>query len=71
MSKAADEFLPDGTRLFNPNRPHGTVYADGANGTRWVQDGIEYRGDRKPVGYVEPVEAPKAPAKPAAKAPVN
>jgi hypothetical protein len=71
MSKANDEYLADGTRLFNPNRPHGTVYADGSSETRWVQDGVEFRGDRKPVGYVEPVEAPKASAKPAVKAPVN
>ena len=53
MSIAKDEYLADGTRLFNPNRPHGTVYADGSSETRWVQDGTEFRGDRKPVGYVE------------------
>lgn len=66
-----DEYLADGTRLFNPNRPHGTVYADGSSETRWVQDGVEYRGDRKPVGYVEQAEAPKAAVKAAPKAAAN
>ena len=52
-----DEFLADGTRLFNPSKPHGTVYSDGHSEARWEQDGKLYRGDGKPVGYVE-----KAPA---------
>ena len=47
-----DDFLPDGTRLFNPSRPHGTVYGGAAEDGRFVQDGITYGGDRKPVGYV-------------------
>jgi hypothetical protein len=64
MSTAKEEYLADGTRLFNPNRAHGTVYSDGASETRYVQDGVEYRGDRKPVGYVEPADSktPKAKA---------
>jgi len=64
MSIAKDEYLADGTRLFNPHRAHGTVYSDGASETRYVQDGVEYRGDRKPVGYVEPADSktPKAKA---------
>ena len=49
-----DEFTADGTRLFNPTRPHGIVYGGGPGDGRWVQDGITYNGDRKPVGYVEP-----------------
>jgi hypothetical protein len=53
----ADEFTVDGTRLFNPNKPHGTVYGGSAEDGRWVQDGVTYRGDRKPVRYVEPAPA--------------
>jgi len=52
------EFAPDGTRLFNPNKPHGTVYADGFNEAKWFQDGVLYRADRFPVGYVEKSETP-------------
>ena len=54
-----DEFHEDGTRLFNPSRPHGTVYGDGAIEARWVQDGIQYRGDRLPVGHVAQKQAPR------------
>lgn len=49
-----DEYTVDGTMLFNPSRSHGTVYGGGSDEAKWVQDGIHYRGDRKPVGYVEP-----------------
>jgi hypothetical protein len=49
-----DEYTVDGTLLFNPTRPHGTVYGAGPDEGKWVQDGVHYRGDRKPVGYVEP-----------------
>lgn len=45
------EFAPDGTRLFNPKKPHGTVYADGFTEAKWFQDGILYRADRFPVDY--------------------
>ena len=54
MSIAKDEYLPDGTLLFNPTKPHGTIYSDGASTARWVQNDVEFRGDRKPVNYVEP-----------------
>jgi len=48
-----DEFAPDGvTRLFNQTRPHGVVFADGFSDARYVQDGIQYRADGYPVGYV-------------------
>ena len=51
------EFAPDGvTRLFNPNKPHGTVYADGFHEGKWAQDGVIYRADRFPVGYAAPAE---------------
>ena len=56
---AKDEFTADGTRLFNPNKPHGTVYGGSAEDGRWVQDGIVYGGDRKPVGYVEKTKPTK------------
>jgi hypothetical protein len=53
-----DRFLPDGTRLFNPTKPHGVVYYDAAYGecpTRFVQelDGreVHYAADGRPVGY--------------------
>lgn len=46
-----DEFHADGTRMFNPTKPHGTVYGGNANEARWIQDNIEYRGDRLPVGH--------------------
>lgn len=62
-----DEYHEDGTRLFNPTRSHGTVYSDGGSEVKWVQNGIEYRGDRLPVGHVPSVKpsakvAPKAAA---------
>jgi hypothetical protein len=60
---AKDEYLADGTLLFNPTRPHGSVYGGGPEDGRWVQDGIIYGGDRKPVGYVEQVADAKAPKK--------
>lgn len=44
----ADEFR-DGVRLFNPSKPHGTVYADGFAEAKWDQEGILYRGDRSPI----------------------
>ena len=47
-----DEFHEDGTRKFNPTKPHGTVYSDGFSEVRWVQNGVEYRGDHLPVGHV-------------------
>jgi hypothetical protein len=46
-----DDFAPDGTRLFNPKKPHGTVYADGFTEARFFQEGVLYRVDRYPVGY--------------------
>lgn len=52
-----DEYHEDGTRLFNPHQAHGTVYSDGANEVRWVQNGVEYRGDRLPVGHVPGAKA--------------
>jgi len=48
-----DNFLADGTRLFNPTKPHGTVYSDGYSDARFSQNGVLYRGDGKPVGYQE------------------
>jgi len=48
-----DEFLADGPKLFNPTRPHGTIYGEGGIEGRFVQDGLVYRGDGRPVGYVE------------------
>jgi len=56
-----DEYTVDGTMLFNPSRPHGTVYGGSAEDGRWVQDGVIYRGDRKPLGYVELAVEQKAP----------
>jgi hypothetical protein len=52
-----DEYAADGTRLFNPTKPHGTIYADGFQEGKWVQDNVVYRADRLPVGY-----SPKHPA---------
>lgn len=45
-----DEFLPDGTALFNASKPHGLVY--GHSEVRYEQGGVQYGADRKPVGYV-------------------
>ena len=53
-----DNFLADGTRLFNPTKPHGTVYSDGYSDARFSQNGVLYRGDGKPVGYEEIDAAP-------------
>ena len=47
----ADEFTEDGIRLFNPTKPHGTVYVDGFSEISWVQNNVNYRADRRPVGY--------------------
>jgi hypothetical protein len=50
-----DQFTPDGVRLFNPSKEHGTVYADGYCETKFIQEHegrpINYRGDGTPVGY--------------------
>lgn len=46
-----DEYLPDGTRMFNPTKPHGVVYGGGKDDGQWVQDGVTYRADRTPLGY--------------------
>lgn len=54
-----DEFHEDGTRLFNPTRPHGTVYGGIEGDARWVQDGITYRSDRLPVGHGAPSKKTK------------
>ena len=64
---APDEFCDDGeTRMMNPARAHGVVYSaqvDGKEGyfeeTKYVQDGIAYRGDRLPVGYKSAAERGK------------
>jgi hypothetical protein len=60
-----DEFCDDGkTRKLNRSKSHGVVYADGFEETKFVQNGIGYRGDGTPVGYVpaadrgEPVVVP-------------
>lgn len=46
-----DKFCDDGiTKKLNKSRPHGVTY--GAHETVYVQDGIAYRGDGTPVGYV-------------------
>lgn len=55
-----DEFCDDGeTRRLNRSRSYGTVYAAQLDGhaspleeTKFVQDGICFRGDGIPVGYV-------------------
>lgn len=43
-----------GVRMFNPSKPHGTVYADGFFEAKYVQEynGTEvyYRGDHTPIG---------------------
>ena len=57
-----DEFHEDGTRLFNPSRPHGTIYGDATMAARWQQDGVMYRGDRLPVDHVA-AEKPVIPVK--------
>jgi hypothetical protein len=54
-----DEFKADGTKLFNPSKPHGSVYGGGPEDGRWVQDVIVYGGDRNPVGYVEKAKPTK------------
>jgi len=52
MSKInADEFHEDGTKLFNPTKAHGTIYADGHTEGQWVQDGVIYRADRLPLKH--------------------
>ena len=58
---AFQEFAPDGTKLFNPNKSHGVVYADGFNEGKWFQDGVVYRADRFPVGYEPKTEEPAKP----------
>jgi len=59
-----DTYLADGTRLFNPTKPHGTVYSDGFSDARFSQNGVLYRGDGKPVGYEEVNAAPAPLTKP-------
>jgi len=47
-----DEFCDDGVTLkLNKSKSYGTVYADGFEETKFVQNGIGYRGDGTPVGY--------------------
>jgi hypothetical protein len=53
----ADEFCDDGkTRKLNRALPYGTVYSDGYEETKFVQNGIGYKGDGIPVGYVPAAE---------------
>lgn len=56
------EFAPDGTKLFNPNKPFGAIYADGFTEGKWFQDGVVYRADRFPVGYGKVAVQPDAPS---------
>lgn len=44
-----DEYTPAGEKMFNPTKPHGTVYADGFVESKFVQDGQHFRGDRTPI----------------------
>jgi len=54
---SADEFCDDGkTRKLNRAQPFGTVYSDGYEETKFVQNGIGYKGDGIPVGYVPAAE---------------
>lgn len=60
-----DEFCDDGkTRKLNRSKPYGTVYADGFEETKFVQNGIGYRGDGTPVGYVPAAERGLTPVEP-------
>ena len=61
-----DRYTEDGVRMFNPTKPHGTIYADGFVEGRYTQNGVNYRADHLPVGYVktDPVEAPVVAKKP-------
>lgn len=48
-----DEFCDDGvTKKLNRSKSYGVVYADGFEETKFVQNGIGYRGDGTPVDYV-------------------
>lgn len=51
-----DRVTNDGVRLFNPTKPHGTVYSDGFIEVKYIQEHegreVHYRGDGTPVGYV-------------------
>jgi hypothetical protein len=44
----------EGVRMFNPSKPHGTVYADGFFEAKYVQEfegrEVYYRGDGTPIG---------------------
>ena len=53
-----DEYTADGTRLFNASKPHGTVYANGPLPAKWVQDGVLYGADRRPIGAVPALTTP-------------
>ena len=53
MTVLKDEYLADGTRLFNPSKPHGTIYCDGFQSGKWVQDGVTFGADRLPIDYIE------------------
>lgn len=50
-----DELAEDGVRMFNPSKPHGTVYCDGFTEVKYIQEyegrEVHYRGDRMPVGW--------------------
>lgn len=46
-----DRYTEDGVRMFNPTKPHGTIYADGFHEGRYTQAGVNYRADGLPVGY--------------------
>jgi hypothetical protein len=52
-AKKKVEYCDDGvTRKLDRDRPYGTVYADGYEEAKFVQDEICYRGDGVPCGYV-------------------
>lgn len=60
-----DEFCDDGvTRRLNKSRTYGTVYADGFEETKFVQDNVCYRGDGTPVGYVPAAHRGLTPVEP-------
>jgi hypothetical protein len=57
-----DEYSEDGkTRLFNPSKPHGLIYADGHSEAKYLQEGQYYRGDRTPIAGMtqRPNDPPK------------
>ena len=60
----ADRFTAEGVRLFNRTKPHGVIYSDGTPLDligAFEQEGVRYRADGYPIGYVKVSSHPASP----------